>query len=273
MAFAESIKADIRLKSHMRCCVCQAIGIEIHHIVPQAEGGLDTEENAAPLCPNCHDTYGANPVKRKFIRECKSNWIKQCEELSNQQPHWSALMEIARNLATKQDLVALRQDFAPNEPKVSRTTRPTSGQTLGEILSYIYTPEFDGRAVEEKDSRFVYVMMFGAPWRDDQEIEELRLEFLKVFGEETAHRLCKYRLSRNHRTRAGGGFTEEEGGPILRDIVNSMILLLHHEELKREDYRLEVGITGSGDLWAKEACDRPSNDVNQLLLPSVQWSD
>jgi 5-methylcytosine-specific restriction protein A len=28
--------------------------LEIHHLVPLAEGGTDTVENVAALCPNCH---------------------------------------------------------------------------------------------------------------------------------------------------------------------------------------------------------------------------
>jgi len=44
------------------------MGVEVHHIISQEEGGSDREENAAPLCPSCHETYGANPQKRKFIK-------------------------------------------------------------------------------------------------------------------------------------------------------------------------------------------------------------
>ena len=69
MGFPEKLKAKIRKLSHMQCCVCKTIGVEIHHIIPKEEGGNDSEENAAPLCPSCHEIYGANPSKRKFIRE------------------------------------------------------------------------------------------------------------------------------------------------------------------------------------------------------------
>lgn len=66
----------------MRCCVCRAVGIEVHHIVPLADGGPDELENAAPLCPSCHETYGANPQKRKFIRESRDLWYEICERRS-----------------------------------------------------------------------------------------------------------------------------------------------------------------------------------------------
>lgn len=28
--------------------------LEVHHVVPLSEGGLDTVENARAICPNCH---------------------------------------------------------------------------------------------------------------------------------------------------------------------------------------------------------------------------
>jgi hypothetical protein len=78
MAFTETLKAKIRRKAHLACCLCKAIGVEVHHIVPQEEGGPDTEDNAAPLCPSCHEIYGANPQKRKFIREARDLWFEIC---------------------------------------------------------------------------------------------------------------------------------------------------------------------------------------------------
>jgi len=71
MAFSEKIKLNVKKKSHFSCCLCQQIGIEVHYITPQSDGGKDTEDNAAPLCPTCHEKYGANPQKRKFITEAR----------------------------------------------------------------------------------------------------------------------------------------------------------------------------------------------------------
>ena len=78
MSFPETLKAQVRQKAHYQCCLCKSLGVEIHHIIPQEEGGPDTEDNAAPLCPSCHETYGANPQKRKFIREARDHWFKIC---------------------------------------------------------------------------------------------------------------------------------------------------------------------------------------------------
>ncbi len=80
MAFSEDLKLKVKRKAHFSCCLCKAIGVEIHHIIPQEENGPDIEDNAAPLCPSCHETYGANPQKRKFIRETRDFWYEICEK-------------------------------------------------------------------------------------------------------------------------------------------------------------------------------------------------
>jgi hypothetical protein len=49
------------------------------HIIPQAAGGSDDLENAAPLCSSCHDLFGGNPDKRKQIREMRDLWYELCE--------------------------------------------------------------------------------------------------------------------------------------------------------------------------------------------------
>jgi HNH endonuclease len=74
--FPEPIRNEVRRRSAFRCCRCQKISVEVHHIIPSAEGGPDTLENAAPLCPSCHSDFGANPVKRKEIREMRDWWYR-----------------------------------------------------------------------------------------------------------------------------------------------------------------------------------------------------
>jgi len=118
------------------CCLCHMVGVDIHHIVPQSEGGLDTEENAAPLCPSCHETYGANLQKRKFIREARDLWYEICASrftLAGEQ-----LKDIAhtlKNIATKEDLERLAVRNA------SYALGPSSGTEglLPEYARYSFT--------------------------------------------------------------------------------------------------------------------------------------
>ncbi len=76
--FPEALKKKIRDRADLRCCIagCHKPDIDIHHIVPGADGGASTEDNAAPLCAGCHRAYGGDPTKQKMIREHRDRWYK-----------------------------------------------------------------------------------------------------------------------------------------------------------------------------------------------------
>ncbi|MCK4797937.1 MAG: HNH endonuclease [Spirochaetes bacterium] len=80
MGFLNSLKLDVKRKAHFKCCICESFEfLHVHHIIPQESDGLDTYENAAPLCTRCHDAYGDNPKKRKWITEKRDFWYDLCE--------------------------------------------------------------------------------------------------------------------------------------------------------------------------------------------------
>ena len=80
MDFSEATKREVKEKAAFRCCRCQQIGIHVHHILPKEDGGSSDIENAAPLCPSCHDYYGGNPQKRKEITQMRDWWYQQVEK-------------------------------------------------------------------------------------------------------------------------------------------------------------------------------------------------
>jgi len=84
MAFTGKIKLEAKRRSAFRCCICEKSFVEIHHIIPQSEGGPDTIDNAAPLCASCHDLFGGNPEKRKQIREMRDHWWELIAERHRQ---------------------------------------------------------------------------------------------------------------------------------------------------------------------------------------------
>ena len=113
MAFSEFLKLSVKKKSHFYCCLCHSLGVEVHHIVPQADDGPDTEDNAAPLCPSCHETYGANATKRKFIREARDFWYELCSQRFSKDP--AALTNISEQLkqtASKSDIEAAVKEIS-----------------------------------------------------------------------------------------------------------------------------------------------------------------
>jgi hypothetical protein len=74
--FSEQVKIEVKEKAAFRCCRCQSIGVDVHHILPVKDGGSDDIINAAPLCPSCHDYYGDNPSKRKEITQMRDWWYR-----------------------------------------------------------------------------------------------------------------------------------------------------------------------------------------------------
>jgi hypothetical protein len=142
VAFSEVTKLDVKRRAHFCCCLCHALGVEVHHIVPQAEGGLDTADNAAPLCPSCHETYGANPEKRKFIREARQLWYEICEKRYAADP--SRLEQIANLIsgtASKEDLAKGIEQIiqllrnARDDPNRSASAKQRELQTLAGSLA------------------------------------------------------------------------------------------------------------------------------------------
>ena len=106
MAFPEKIRMKVLERAHFSCCVCQraSLSIEVHHIIPTSSGGLDTEDNAAPLCPSCHADYGDNVTKSKAIRERRDFWYETCSKREQPKTHWVEMADRLNETATKKDL-------------------------------------------------------------------------------------------------------------------------------------------------------------------------
>jgi len=61
MAFPPELREKLLLWCDRRCCLCRRvceIFIELHHIEPESAGGSDEEDNAIPLCFDCHAKVG-----------------------------------------------------------------------------------------------------------------------------------------------------------------------------------------------------------------------
>jgi len=80
MCFSETIKLNVQKRADFTCCWCnnRLNKIEVHHIIPQADDGPNTEDNAAPLCGSCHTLFGGNPELRKQIKARRDHWYEIC---------------------------------------------------------------------------------------------------------------------------------------------------------------------------------------------------
>jgi len=142
MGFPENLKLAVKRRAHFACCLCHGLGVEVHHIFPEAEAGPETEDNAAPLCPSCHEAYGANPTKRKFIRESRDFWYEICGKRYASDPdRLNEIGELLRQAATKDDLnravdkMSVLLHDAANRPDSNVRTTATEVSSLGGMLA------------------------------------------------------------------------------------------------------------------------------------------
>jgi hypothetical protein len=86
MDFPDSVKLEAKRRANYCCVFCQQVGLflEVHHIVRQEDGGTADITNAAPLCPNHHTLYDANPQLQRFVKEMRDFWWDQCAKRAAQ---------------------------------------------------------------------------------------------------------------------------------------------------------------------------------------------
>ena len=96
MGFPREVREEALVMAARRCCVCRqykGVGVEVHHIVPEVDGGEDSLDNAIVLCFDCHCAAGhynpKHPKGTRFspseLRKHRNNWIQQVRE-SGEQP-------------------------------------------------------------------------------------------------------------------------------------------------------------------------------------------
>ncbi len=110
------IQRKVKVEAGHRCAIptCKQIPVELHHIVPQSQGGEDTFENLIVLCPNCHARVHKGEIDRKSVKIYKSN-------LSVLNDRYNAM---GRRVLKK---------FAP-EPELEKIPFPTGFEILLEYL-------------------------------------------------------------------------------------------------------------------------------------------
>lgn len=96
MSFPEPIKQEVKRKANFTCCWCQdrRNKVDVHHIIPESEGGPDDIENAAPLCGSCHALYGKNPDLRKEIKSRRDLWYETCDKMLNPEYGWPVGLDV-----------------------------------------------------------------------------------------------------------------------------------------------------------------------------------
>ena len=77
----ENMKLYVKSRDNYTCQVCGSHEkLEIHHIIPRAEGGSDRPANLITLCEKCHDTH--HHVKPLNILKPEDNGFKGATEMN-----------------------------------------------------------------------------------------------------------------------------------------------------------------------------------------------
>ncbi len=241
MPFSEKIKFKVKKLSHQTCCVCKSIGIEIHHITPQSENGSDELNNAAPLCPSCHEIYGQNPTKRKFIRESRDIWYEICEKRF--QIPATELAEIRKKVTLIESGI---QDIL--KPKTDSNKKAL---TIGSIYDfYIQTPfPTDEKFLRHLDVTFTFVFgTMGDPENEeDIAFNSFRDFFLSYFGELFSQKFILHNLN-SSTLDWKNGVTELELAEFLSQIKAAMYLTMMNFDLEIFDEKIEARINENKEL-------------------------
>ena len=138
MAFSEKIKDKVRERANFTCCWCDTRHhrIQVHHIVPQSEGGSDDIDNAAPLCPSCHSNHGDNPKLRTDIR--------------NRRDH----------LYARYSGVLAEPPPPPPDPQISTARLPATGETF--VAREEELAQLDAAWEDSETQLIAFVAMGGA---------------------------------------------------------------------------------------------------------------
>ena len=127
MPFSKTVITKARKKAHFRCVICKSPFVDVHHIIPESEGGLNKMENAAPLCAGCHDAYGNNPDKRRQIREMRDLWYEICEQRYTNpdiETHYEKLNELYEMTKT------VKEDYDKSH-EILKEIKDTMSQLVG----------------------------------------------------------------------------------------------------------------------------------------------
>ena len=74
-AIPANLRRRVLVEAGHRCAIptCRHIEVDIHHIIPWAEGQAHEYDNLIALCPNCHRRADRGQIDRKALRLYKLN--------------------------------------------------------------------------------------------------------------------------------------------------------------------------------------------------------
>src|SRR6266540_1761061 len=84
MPFPPRVREKALVASARHCCVChryKGVRVEVHHIVPEVNGGANTLDNAITLCFDCHADAGHYSILHPRGTKFSSNELKLARDV------------------------------------------------------------------------------------------------------------------------------------------------------------------------------------------------
>jgi hypothetical protein len=193
MAFNQHEIEQLLADTGRRCCICGTLHkVQVHHIIPQEEGGTDDIDNAVPLCPNCHDevhgryvrgrtTRTYTPGELKLHRQRTIELVRKEAEWAPGTPLWEQDKELILFYAQCLDRPAFRTHFH-QEMSFSAFDRAMEDTLLALNTGYWRTRE--GAFIDRSKGKSYIV---NPEWRKKLDeivniLEEVRRRFHEAVG-------------------------------------------------------------------------------------------
>ena len=134
--FPKAVSEDLLVRSGRRCCLCQKAKsgrVQVHHIIPQAEGGKGTAHNGIVLCFDCHSDvhayWGKTHMGRSFtpaeLTRRRDNWFETFARTGGTQIDYKQLAsEVLRQLAEHGISAALTEVRERAPPPQAESAHP-----------------------------------------------------------------------------------------------------------------------------------------------------
>jgi hypothetical protein len=115
-----------------------AVAHDVHHILPESQGGLSEIDNAAPLCQNCHDQFGANPEKRKFVTEMRDWWYEVCDKKYGAQGFEETIARLDKLVQMVADIQKGQEELLPSFMNLLQglSIAPAAAASLGSAVAW-----------------------------------------------------------------------------------------------------------------------------------------
>lgn len=107
MTMPEELASELLSNCGRHCCICRRfrpVHLQVHHIVPQSEGGTDDSDNLIALCLTCHsDVHTKRPFTRRFTHselKLHRNKVIQLVADGSLVPSEETIVEVSQILET-----------------------------------------------------------------------------------------------------------------------------------------------------------------------------